>query len=93
MDCGKVGALIAQVRKERGLTQAALAERLGVTGKAVSKWERGAGCPDVRWFSSRDEARDALLTLFGPGDAVLLKASHFLNRFDLAADYLREYSF
>ena len=47
MDCGKVGALIAQVRKERGLTQAALAERLGVTGKAVSKWERGAGCPDV----------------------------------------------
>jgi len=47
MDCGKVGALIAQVRKERGLTQAALAERLGVTGKAVSKWECGAGCPDV----------------------------------------------
>ena len=38
MDCGKVGELIAQVRKERGLTQAALAERLGVTGKAVSKW-------------------------------------------------------
>ena len=47
MDCGKVGELIAQVRKERGLTQAALAERLGVTGKAVSKWQRGAGCPDV----------------------------------------------
>ena len=33
------------------------------------------------------------MVLFDPGDAVLLKASHFLNRFDLAADYLREYPF
>lgn len=47
MDCGKVGALIARLRRERGLTQRELADRLHVTGKAVSKWERGAGCPDV----------------------------------------------
>ncbi len=72
-------------------------EVLLAVGPRSQRWmvpeAEGAGCPDVRWFSSRDEARDALLTLFGPGDAVLLKASHFLNRFDLAADYLREYSF
>lgn len=47
MDCGKVGALIARLRKERGLTQRQLAERLLVSGKAVSKWECGMGCPDI----------------------------------------------
>lgn len=47
MDCGKVGALIARLRRERGLTQRELSDRLGVTAKAVSKWETGMGCPDV----------------------------------------------
>ena len=54
---------------------------------------KAAGCPDVRWFETRDEARDALVEMFAPGDAALLKASHFLNRFDLAADDLRRYPF
>ena len=47
MDCGKIGALILYLRKERGMTQRELARRLLVTDKAVSKWERGQGCPDV----------------------------------------------
>lgn len=47
MDCGKVGGLIRALRRERGLTQLRLAEQLGVSDKAVSKWERGLGCPDV----------------------------------------------
>lgn len=47
MDCAKVGALIRRLRTEQGLTQQALAEKLNLSGKTVSKWERGLGCPDV----------------------------------------------
>ena len=42
-----LGALIAELRKERGMTQAQLAEQMGVTDKAVSKWERNLSCPDI----------------------------------------------
>lgn len=47
MDATKIGELICTLRKEKGLTQLQLAERLNVSDKAVSKWERGLGCPDV----------------------------------------------
>ena len=41
------GALIAQLRKEQGLTQKQLAEQLHISDRTISKWERGAGFPDV----------------------------------------------
>ena len=47
MDLIKTGALIALKRKELGLTQEELGDQLGVTAKAVSKWERGLSYPDV----------------------------------------------
>ncbi len=47
IDKDRCGALIAELRKEKGLTQDELAERLSITGKAVSKWERGLSMPDV----------------------------------------------
>jgi len=43
----KIGEFIASQRKNKNLTQAALAEQLGITDRAVSKWERGKGLPDV----------------------------------------------
>ena len=46
MDQIKIGKLIAECRRERQLTQAQLAERLNITDKAVSKWERGIALPD-----------------------------------------------
>lgn len=43
-----LGALIAQTRKEKGMTQLELAEKMGVTDIAVSKWERDLSCPDIQ---------------------------------------------
>jgi len=43
----KIGAFIASQRRSKNLTQVALAEKLGITDRAVSKWERGKGLPDV----------------------------------------------
>ena len=42
-----MGTLIAAKRRELGMTQLELAEKMGVTDKAVSKWERDLSCPDV----------------------------------------------
>lgn len=47
MNYERIGKFIAEKRKQKGLTQKQLALKLGVTDKAVSKWERGLGCPDV----------------------------------------------
>ena len=48
MDTKVFGAFIAQCRKEKNMTQADLAMKLNVTDKAVSRWERGIGFPDIK---------------------------------------------
>ncbi len=47
MDQEKIGKFISSCRKSTGLTQAALAEKLGITDRAVSKWENGRSMPDA----------------------------------------------
>ena len=42
-----IGNRIAKYRKEKGFTQESLAEQLGVSAQAVSKWENDASCPDI----------------------------------------------
>lgn len=42
-----MGEIICTLRKEKGMTQKDLAEQVGVTDKAVSKWERNLSCPDI----------------------------------------------
>ena len=42
-----LGNMIAELRKQHGMTQLELAEKMGVTDKAVSKWERDLSCPDI----------------------------------------------
>ena len=47
MDQVKIGKFIAECRKQNNLTQMQLAEKLGITDRAVSKWERGKSLPDA----------------------------------------------
>ena len=47
MDIGKISNLIKTKRKEKGLTQDELAEKINVTEKAISRWETGRGTPDI----------------------------------------------
>lgn len=50
MDTAKIGKAIAYLRKRAGYTQRDLAERIGISDKAVSKWERGLGLPDIAYL-------------------------------------------
>jgi transcriptional regulator with XRE-family HTH domain len=56
MDNQKIGKLILELRKSKNLTQKGLADILNVTDKAVSKWERGAGYPEITLIPSLAEA-------------------------------------
>ena len=62
MDTIKTGGLIAQVRREKELTQKDLAERLHVSVQAVSKWERGLSCPDIALLEPLAEALGLTVT-------------------------------
>ena len=66
MDTWTMGETIAALRKARGMTQEALANELGVSNQAVSKWESNASCPDVQLLPRiADEFGVTLDRLFG----------------------------
>ena len=58
MDVHKVGMFIANKRKEKGYTQQELGEKLFVTDKAVSKWERGLSLPNIAILEKLAEELD-----------------------------------
>ncbi|MGM9668401.1 MAG: helix-turn-helix domain-containing protein [Faecousia sp.] len=47
MDAKKTGNFICENRKKQGMSQKELADKLGITDKAISKWERGISFPDI----------------------------------------------
>lgn len=70
MDAEKLGKFIAACRKEKGMKQAELAVKINVTDKAVSRWERGIGFPDI---NTLEPLADAL----GVSILELMKAERF----------------
>ena len=53
-----LGEMISSLRKEKNMTQNNLAEKMNVTDKAVSKWERNLSCPDVNSIPKLAEILD-----------------------------------
>ena len=75
------GNTIRQLRERRSLTQAALAERIGVSSKTVSKWETGKGLPDISLLQPLAEA-------LGISVIELMNGEHITNR-NVSANMLR----
>lgn len=66
MEQNIIGTTIAALRREKGLTQDALAAQLGVSAQAVSKWENGLSCPDILMLPEIAEFFDVSVdALFG----------------------------
>jgi len=62
MDAEKFGAFIQERRKELGITQSELAQKIHVTDKAVSRWERAVGFPDIKLLEPLAQALEVSLT-------------------------------
>ena len=62
MDAQTFGLFLQARRKELGMTQSRLAQKLHVTDKAVSRWERGVGLPDIQLLEPLSEALELSLT-------------------------------
>lgn len=86
MDYEKIGLFIQNRRKELKMTQKELALKLNVTDKAVSKWERGLGCPDVSLLGELSEALEVGIgeILNGEFNETLKDNSEFIKN---AVDY------
>lgn len=71
MDTYITGAAIRRLREEKGLTQAELAQRIGVSGKAVSKWETARGLPDIALIEPLAGALGVSVTELMSGNTVI----------------------
>ena len=64
MDNEKFGKFIQKLRKEKNMTQKQLGEKLNITDKAISKWERGLSFPDISMLNSNLSFSLTLLTRY-----------------------------
>lgn len=80
MNQEKIGRLIAELRKEKKLTQAELALKLGVSDKSVSKWENGKCLPDVSLYKDLCNILGISLNEFFAGEKI--KEENFKEQAD-----------
>ena len=81
MDTKMVGAQIARLRKDKGLTQNDLGDRLGVSFQAVSKWERGETLPDTAILLDLANALETSVDFILTGGSQVL---HYRGKFTVA---------
>ena len=78
MDQEKIGKLIKKIRKDNNLTQAELADKLGVTYQAVSKWETGKNIPDIAILKQISEEYNINIDDILNGEHKITKKPKFL---------------
>ena len=80
MDQGKVGKFITELRNAKKMTQAELGDIVGVTGKAVSRWERGLNLPDRGIINKVSEALGVTTTELLNGERVVELSTENLDK-------------
>lgn len=90
MDAQKFGSFIAATRKEKNLTQAELASKLQVTDKAVSRWERGLGFPDINTLEPLSDALEISILELMRSERIETDDIHCEDAANIIADTLRE---
>ncbi len=70
MNAEQIGGIIREKREKAGLTQAQVARAVGVTAKAVSKWETGAGFPDISLLEPLSSVLSVSVTELFAGESV-----------------------
>ena len=73
MDQEKIGKFILELRKEKNMTQIELANLLGVTDRAISKWENGRGMPDISLIKSLCNILDITINELLSGERITKK--------------------
>lgn len=73
MEEKSLGKIIVELRKENNMTQMDLAEKMCVTDKAVSKWERDISCPDIKTIAK-------LAEIFNVDINILLNTKTYINK-------------
>ena len=71
MNQDKIGKFISSKRKEKNMTQRDLANIIGVTDRAVSKWERGVGCPDISLLDDLSKALNISIVELLKGEEIV----------------------
>ena len=78
-----LGTMIAELRKQHGMTQLELADKMGVTDKAVSKWERDLSCPDINSLQALAEilgvSVEELMQIKKEADAPVSKVKEIMD--------------
>ena len=85
MNQEKIGKFIQELRKEKGLTQVELAEKLGVSNRTVSKWENGNNLPDYSMFNILCEELNISINELLSGEK--LTKENFRGAFEEVADF------
>ena len=80
MEQEKIGKFIQQLRKEKNMTQKDLAEKLGVTDRAISKWENGRGMPDLSLMKALCDELDISVNELLSGEKI--ESENYQERFE-----------